>query len=371
VASRRRSTRWLISILAAAALAGGGWCLVARWAPRPAAGVRTTEVHTDRAQRTPAPRWQPGTLPGGREQLPPARKPEGAFVPRASDQPRAPDDGPGPYIRRYGGRTGRLAANRTPGPVEVKVEVTSTGKQPELLVWLPTLRVGETGTTIHARLRPAPDDRPRPVAEIAVVEGAEQIPGRFRVMSALDGQAGGDGAEFESRYVPERQPPLKQAGAFTPPPRAIRYLVRVRGQLGGEPFERTAGGIFYLHRPGGQLAPDQLRVARDGGDLVVTTDAVIERPGTYWAYAELWGQGNSGAGEQPVAFARERLPNLPAGRHPVRLLFGGLVIRDSGVDGPYVVRNLRFQQVDTHPPHESPPRAALPPTPGWKAAEFR
>ena len=122
-----------------------------------------------------------------------------------------------------------------------------------------------------------------------MAEGADQIPTRFDSMAPRDGQAGGDGAEFEWRYRPGRQPPLKEAGAFTPPPRAIRYLVRVRGQLAGEPFERTAGGIFYLHRPGGRLAADQLRVIRDAGDLVVTTQAVIERPGTYWAYAELWG----------------------------------------------------------------------------------
>ena len=36
--------------------------------------------------------------------------------------------------------------------------------------------------------------------------------------------------------------------------------------------------------------------------LVVTTSAVIERPGTYWAYAELWGGVD---GNRPIAFARD------------------------------------------------------------------
>jgi hypothetical protein len=76
------------------------------------------------------------------------------------------------------------------------------------------------------------------------------------------------------------------------------------------------------------------------------------------------------AGDRPVAFARERLPNLTAGRHEITLLFGGQIIHDSGVDGPYVVRNLRWQQVDTHPPHEDSPTESLPATAAWKASEF-
>ena len=156
MASRRRTTRWLISILAGCALAVGGWCLV-RQTHR-----STAAVDTDRAHRAPAPRWQPGTLPGARPPVPtPGPKPEGAFVPgSALETARALDDGPGPHLDRYGGRSGRLAANRKPGPIEVKAEVASTGKQPELLVWLPSLRVGTEGTTIQARLHPAPDDRP-------------------------------------------------------------------------------------------------------------------------------------------------------------------------------------------------------------------
>jgi hypothetical protein len=367
VASRRRTRRWLISILAAGALATGGWCLVGRRAPR------TPAVHPDRAAHLPTPRWQAGATPQGGAPAAPGPKAEGDPVPTGALAARTIDDGPGPHLEHYAGRSGRLAANRQPGPIDVPAEVASDGKQPELLVTLPGLRVGAEGTTVQARLRPAADARPQ--LEIAVAEGADQIPSRFQAMSPAS-MAGGDTPVFTWRYRPERQPPIAQAGAFTPPPQAIRYLVRARGQLAGESFERTAGGIFYLHRPGGRLA-EPMRVARDGGDLVVTTQAVIDRPGSYWAYAELWGAGQpgdraaEGQPERPVAFARVRLPNLPAGRHPVRLLFGGLVIRDSGVDGPYVVRNLRFQQVDTHPAHEAPPRDALPPTPAWKAGDFR
>ena len=192
--------------------------------------------------------------------------------------------------------------------------------------------------------------------------------------STSRGKSADPDADFVWRVRPEAMADGAQTdrrragtGVRTPPPQAVRYLVRVRGTLAGEPFERSAGGIFYLHQPGGRLLPDGLNVQRVGGDLVLNAEAVIQRPGSYWAYAELWGED----GQRPVAFARERLANLSAGRHAIRLLFGGLVIRDSRVDGPYVVRNLRFQQVDTHPPHEATtPDERLLPTPPWKATDF-
>jgi hypothetical protein len=53
---------------------------------------------------------------------------------------------------------------------------------------------------------------------------------------------------------------------------------------------------------------------------------------------------------------------VAAGKRRLSLLFGGAILKEAGVDGPYVVRNLRFQQVDTHPPHESDPILVLPPS---------
>jgi hypothetical protein len=188
------------------------------------------------------------------------------------------------------------------------------------------------------------------------------VPTRFSPMKPTGAEP-----EWSTRHVPPPAP-AGRGGIDTPAPAAFRYLVRARGRLAGVAFTRTAGGLFYLHRPGGRLQTARSEVTRREGDLVVTSTAVIDRPGTYWAYAELWGGAE---GERPIAFARERLPNLRAGRHPVQLRFGGLIVRDSGVDGPYLVRNIQFKQVDTHPPHEADPVAALPATPPWPATDFR
>jgi hypothetical protein len=241
------------------------------------------------------------------------------------------------------------------------VQTSSVARQPELVVWLPRLRVGVAGTPIFARLRAPGGDLKDVVVELGTGDGLGE-PTRFDPMEPT---RGGEEPEFRARY----QPPATAAvgaGVNTAPPAAVRYLVRARGRLDGEPFARSTGGIFYVHHPGGQLQTAQAQVVRRDGDVVIDTEMVIERPGTYWAYAELWGGPE---GDRPVAFARERLPNLSRGRHPIALRFGGLIIRDSGVDGPYRVRNLQLKQVDTHPPHESEPET-LPATPAWRATDF-
>ena len=269
--------------------------------------------------------------------------------------------GRAPTSCAIGGRSGQLP----PGALarsETIVETASTDKQPELRVWLPALRVSPAGTTVFARLRAARGDLKDLAVEIGTSAGL-QAPTRFAPMKTTrDGQE----PEFSWRYQPPHQS-LSGSGVDTPPPTAIRYLVRARGSVDGAPFARSAGGVFYLHQPGGHLQMDRTAIARKDGDLVVNTAAVIERPGTYWAYAELWGGSD---GDRPIAFARERLTNLAAGRHTLALRFGGRIVRDSGVDGPYVVRNVQFKQVDTHPPHEAEPQAALPATPPWRADDF-
>jgi hypothetical protein len=270
--------------------------------------------------------------------------------------------GPGPHLLRYRGRSGQLP----PGSLaraETVVESASVQKQPELRVWLPSLRVSPAGTTLFARLRAPAGQLQQLEVEIGIAAGLESPTQFLPMKTTRDGQE----PEFSWRYQAPRET-RSGSGLDTPPPTAVRYLVRARGRLDGVPFVRTAGGLFYLHRPGGHLQLAATEVGRKDGDLVVKTAAVIERPGSYWAYAELWG---GAGGERPIAFARERLAELPAGRHTLTLRFGGLIVRDSGVDGPYVVRNLQFKQVDTHPPHEAEPQAALPATPPWRASDFR
>lgn len=145
------------------------------------------------------------------------------------------------------------------------------------------------------------------------------------------------------------------------------YQVLAQGSYGGREFERQVRGMFQIHAPGGHVDPKTAAVEKKGGDLFVRFRAQVERQGAYWAYAELWGGPEGGS---PIAFGRQRWDKLDPGQHNLSLLFGGQVIRDSKMDGPYVVRNLKLMQVDTVPPHEQDPIPALPATPAWRASDF-
>lgn len=228
--------------------------------------------------------------------------------------------------------------------------MTSSGSAPHLTVWVPTIRVqAGAEVVIHATLT---DDDGSPVGSdsMAVVVAPHRGPpgaGMPMQRGLLD--------EFELRL---RAPP--QPGIFD-------YAVRARGALHGEAYDRVAAGSFLVNAAGGRLDASAARIERRGGDLALSVPAALDAAGTYWMYAELWG-GEDGA--RPIAFARERFERLPSGPRTLSIYFGGAVIKDSGIDGPYVVRNLRFQQVDAFPPQEQEPVWSLPPTAAFRAGEF-
>ena len=109
------------------------------------------------------------------------------------------------------------------------------------------------------------------------------------------------------------------------------------------------------------------QISRAAGDLVLDTEVLVDRAGSYWAYAELWAGSD---GSRPIAFARRRIPHLKPGLHAIRLLFGGAIIREAGVDGPYFVRRLVLNQVDGHPPREVGRAPQLKSDPAWRALDF-
>jgi hypothetical protein len=352
----------------AVVLLGGGWWLLSDAEPAPPVAVARREHQ----RRSPPPALRPGPA---RPALPaPVAGPKGrpTFHPLqgpSATLPPVPASGPGPELLAYGGRSGRLPADRAVAPVEPRAESRSTQGRPALTVWLPSLRATAAGTTVNARVDGGGGRLQDVQAEVALASQPEAIPTAFSAMPPASGGSSGDSVEFALPYRPDPALLARAAapGDRPPPPTAVRYLVRARGTLDGAAFERTAGGIFYVHRPGGHLRAPAAEVVREEGDLRVKVDAVIERPGTYFVYAELWG---GPGGDRPIAFARERLTGLERGTRQLSLLFGGKIVKDSGVDGPYVVRNLRFQQVDTHPAHEADPVAALPPTPPYRARDF-
>ena len=77
-----------------------------------------------------------------------------------------------------------------------------------------------------------------------------------------------------------------------------------------------------------------------------------------------------GPKDEPIGFAKAEAANLSAGRFDAALMFGGNIIRDSGVDGPYVVRNVRVRQISEFPFAEAEPVAVLLTTPNWNASAF-
>jgi hypothetical protein len=99
---------------------------------------------------------------------------------------------------------------------------------------------------------------------------------------------------------------------------------------------------------------------------MASVSVTVERPGRYWAGGQLWG---GDGGNTPIAFSQHPLGFLPAGVHRVELLFGGQIIRDGAIDGPYVIRNIHLNQVDSLPPQQAQVVSEAT-TPPFRASEF-
>jgi len=280
----------------------------------------------------------------------------------AAPPPGADDPGPGPWIDRYDGRSGRLSPSARPEGADPTTRVESPGGPPTLVVWVPTIRV-QAGreVVLHAALI---DESGAPVALESIVASLARRGGPASAELPLVPAPPGSTHHFELRLrAPDADP-----RSADPAPAAFDYTVQARGTWQGEPYVRTAAAGFLVHSAGGGVDPATAHAERRGDDLALLFEARVERPGTYWAWAELWGGPE---GTEAVAFARERFEGLGSGVRPLALVFGGAIIRDAGVDGPFIVRNLRWQQVDAFPPQEQDPIAQLPPTQAFRARDFR
>jgi len=149
-------------------------------------------------------------------------------------------------------------------------------------------------------------------------------------------------------------------------PETFGWAVRARGALEGQCFDRVAAGAFQA-QAGGRIDASAARVERRKGDLELTVPAEIRQPGSYGIYAELWG---GVAGTRPIAFARQQFEDLSAGLRPLSLSFAGEIIRHGGIDGPYLVRNVRLHQLEGASRDEQDPIPSLPPTVAYRATDF-
>ena len=366
MASRRRSTRWLISIVAAARAgraAAGAWWPAGRVDPPP---VRTTAGRTPVARNGAGAALAAGRPAGGRDAVPPGTQARGRVRARARrDSPRPrrrPGAPPAPLRRALGPAGGQPHARAD----ELKAEWPRPASSPSC--WSGCPACAWAPRDHHPRpAGPAPGDRRARWRRSPWPRAPSRSPALPH--GRRDGQAGGDGAEFESRYAPERPPPLKQAGADHPAAPGDPLPGAGARHLAGDPFERTAGGIFYLHRPGGRLAADQLRVGPrgrgSGGDHRRGDRAAGHATGP----TPSCGAGPAAPASAPWPSPASGCRSLPAGRHRCACCSA------AGHPGQRRRRALRRAQpalpAGGHASApRTPPRDALPPTPGWKASRL-
>ncbi len=83
------------------------------------------------------------------------------------------------------------------------------------------------------------------------------------------------------------------------------------------------------------------KVYVDNGSLAVEVGISATEAGIQHLKGELWGPH-----DEPISYAWVRNDTTPVGPSTLKLVFYGKVIRDSGVDGPYRIRNLVLTSFD-------------------------
>lgn len=273
------------------------------------------------------------------------------------------DPGPGrKYMDLYHGRSGRLS----PGHVAEDLSRGRSGQgDPWLDIWI-TPWPAEIGQRIEVHSQMRALDPASVVASGAVVTLVDDEQGR--VISTVHLESQGITRELTASFTAPLPPAnvVKSDGTFTP--RAVTARVVARGTISGRAFARSAEVVFFVQKMAARIVESSCRLERPHGDIVLRFDIQVRRPGTYYAEAEIWSTGENA---RAIAFGRERMVGLSQGTHSVELLFGGLVLRDTGIDGPYAIRNLELMQVDTLPPHQSPVIRVVAETPAWLASTFQ
>jgi len=294
------------------------------------------------------------------------------------------DPGPGPHMQFYGGRSGRLSSHAVARVSHETAKSVSNGKGgPTLVIWATKSRV-TIGQPVTIR------------AIVADASGHLVEPERISIVVAPSGHAV-DASSSPMPPAPDKDvsqfaytttldaadpSPAPGSGTATPPgpslaskpltnprapPQEYEFVVRATGAENGTPFDKTAGGYVLLQYATARLDPTSISVDFVRGNLELSLGLQVEGTGNYMASAELWAGPK---GDKPVAFARLRLEGLSVGTQRVPLLFGGRVIRDSALDGPYTVRNIQLMQVDSIPPHGADPIEELPKTRAFQATDF-
>lgn len=292
-----------------------------------------------RPQRSGAPRVDPRAPARPRETAPEtATEPRRRAVPGFDVARRAADE----YRRRA--RYPRWAQPIAPGeadPIARDREVTPVeqrgpgGSEPALVVQ-PAQASFEAPDPVVLFAHLAVRGVPVAAREIAGTLLTEDLRPIGEVLYRDDGTAG-DAVAGDRRWTavvalpPEATPALSAS-----------ILVQVRAlTAAGE--ERRAATSFQYARPHARLT-GRWRDAAVDGSLVVSAEIEVIEAGRFHLEATLY----DAAGAQPVAWA-QAAATLPAGLHWLDLGYYGLVLRDRGVDGPYLVRYAALSTTSTMP----------------------
>jgi hypothetical protein len=279
-------------------------------------------------------------------------------LPGPEADPESYDPGPGTeYIERYHGRSGRLSPHASTSGSQTSVPQRSHMAPPNIAAWIEShVAVPGQPVIIHAMVVGRQGEVVTPSAMSLIVFRAEPEDGVEVPIQSTQ-------TDYQGEYTPTLEAhPMTEDGR----PAQVQFLVRATGTYEGTEYSRSVTSWFLVSSPGARADFDHPNIAQEGGDLVMRVPVQVSAPGTYYGSAELWGGREGGT---PIAFARTR-EYLDMTATSFSFLFGGAVIGDSHVDGPYMIRNARFMSVDTHPPHEQPPVDVVAATPPWPASSF-
>src|SRR5262249_57160478 len=120
------------------------------------------------------------------------------------------------------------------------------------------------------------------------------------------------------------------------------YLVQVRALLDGDDDRRAAASFLYAS-PHAQLTGNYRDAVVDGS-LVVGVEIEVSEPGRFHVEATLYGPD----GVEKIAWA-QAAQWLDPGTHWLDLSYYGLILRERGIDGPYVLRYVALSTTDEMP----------------------
>jgi len=151
-----------------------------------------------------------------------------------------------------------------------------------------------------------------------------------------------DGAEGDAIAVDHVYTAVFVPGEEASARPATSYMVRVVATTRGNE-ERIAATSFLYSFPDAQLT-GAYRDAVVDGSLQVQAEVGVTAPGRFHLEATLY----DASGAQALGWAQTAL-ELPEGSHWMTLSFYGLILRERGVDGPYLLRHVALSTASTMP----------------------